>query len=113
MYTHTYVTMLHVYIYYNAACTLLHCILHYMYVYFNTVTQVNRKMAAQAMLQAAAEEEVPTGETSNKKRKTLPNVLEDNRFKAMFEDPSFAVDEAADEYKFHHPNAGKAPSYKC
>lgn len=69
--------------------------------------QVNRKMAAQAMLQAAAEE-VPEGvETSNKKRKTLPNVLEDNRFKAMFEDPSFAVDEAAEEYKFHHPNAGK------
>ena len=61
-------------------------------------------MAAQAMLQAAAEEVV---ETSNKKRKTLPNVLEDNRFKAMFEDPSFAVDEAAEEYKFHHPNAGK------
>ena len=64
-------------------------------------------MAAQAMLQAASEE-VPEGvETSNKKRKMLPNVLEDDRFKAMFEDPSFAVDEAAEEYKIYHPNAGK------
>ena len=25
----------------------------------------------------------------------------------MFEDPSFAVDEAAEEYKAHHPNAGE------
>lgn len=63
-------------------------------------------MAAQAMLQAAAEEVPGAEQTSNKKRKTLPNVLEDNRFSAMFEDPSFAVDEAAEEYKFHHPNAG-------
>lgn len=63
-------------------------------------------MAAEALLQQAADE-VPAGaETSNKKRKVLPSVLEDDRFKAMFQDPSFAVDEAADEYKFHHPNAG-------
>ncbi|KAL3134725.1 hypothetical protein ABBQ32_007727 [Trebouxia sp. C0010 RCD-2024] len=68
--------------------------------------KVNRKMAAEALLQQAADE-VPAGaETSNKKRKVLPSVLEDDRFKAMFQDPSFAVDEAADEYKFHHPNAG-------
>lgn len=64
-------------------------------------------MAAEALLQQAADE-VPAGaETSNKKRKVLPSVLEDDRFKAMFQDPSFAVDEAADEYKFHHPNAGE------
>ncbi|DBA73463.1 TPA: hypothetical protein ACH3X1_011491 [Trebouxia sp. C0004] len=67
--------------------------------------KVNKKMAAQAMLQQAADEAAPA-ETSNKKRKVLPSVLEDDRFKAMFEDPSFAVDEAAEEYKFHHPNAG-------
>lgn len=67
--------------------------------------QVNKKMAAQALLQQAAEEAAPA--ESNKKRKVLPSVLEDDRFKAMFEDPSFAVDEAAEEYKFHHPNAGE------
>lgn len=64
-------------------------------------------MAAQALLQQAAEEAAPT-DTGNKKRKILPSVLGDDRFKAMFEDPSFAVDEAAEEYKFHHPNAGMA-----
>ena len=69
--------------------------------------QVNKKLAAQALLQQAAEEAAPT-DTSNKKRKVLPSVLEDDRFKAMFEDPSYAVDEAAEEYKFHHPNAGKS-----
>ncbi|KAL0045866.1 hypothetical protein WJX82_007078 [Trebouxia sp. C0006] len=67
--------------------------------------KVNKKMAAQALQQQAADEAAPA-ETSNKKRKVLPSVLEDDRFKAMFEDPSFAVDEAAEEYKFHHPNAG-------
>ena len=65
-------------------------------------------MAAEALLQQVADEIPASGETSNKKRKVLPSVLEDDRFKAMFEDPSFAVDEAADEYKFHHPNAGRA-----
>ncbi len=44
--------------------------------------QVNKKVAAQALLQQAAEEAAPT-EISNKKRKTLPSVLEDDRFKAM------------------------------
>ncbi|KAA6424642.1 MAG: nucleolar 10-like [Trebouxia sp. A1-2] len=44
--------------------------------------KVNKKMAAQAMLQQAAEEAAPA-ETSNKKRKVLPSVLEDDRFKAM------------------------------
>ena len=69
-------------------------------------------MAAQALLQQAAEEAAPT-DTGNKKRKILPSVLGDDRFKAMFEDPSFAVDEAAEEYKFHHPNAGMADSSFC
>ena len=72
--------------------------------------QVNKRVAAEALLQQAAEQEAPT-DTSNKKRKTLPNVLEDDRFKAMFEDPSFAVDETADEYKFHHPNAGMTSGF--
>lgn len=68
-------------------------------------------MAAEALLQQVADE-IPGGsETSNKKRRVLPSVLEDDRFKAMFQDPSFAVDEAAEEYKFHHPNAGECPCF--
>ena len=64
-------------------------------------------MAAEALLQQVADEIPTSTEASNKKRKVLPSVLEDDRFKAMFQDPSFAVDETADEYKFHHPNAGE------
>ena len=76
-------------------------------IWVEALLQVNRKMAAEALLQKVAAE-IPAGpDTSNKKRKVLPSVLEDDRFKAMFEDPSFAVDEQADEYKFHHPNAGE------
>lgn len=74
--------------------------------WFLSLPQVNKKVAAEALLQQASEE-AAAADTSNKKRKTLPNVLEDDRFKAMFEDPSFAVDETAEEYKFHHPNAGR------
>ena len=74
--------------------------------------QVNRKLAAQAMLDARkreAEDMVELeGEPSAKKRKPSgPSVLEDPRFQALFEDPSFAVDEEADEYKTLHPNAGR------
>ena len=74
--------------------------------------QVNRKLAAQAMLDARKREaedmEELEGEPSAKKRKPSgPSVLEDPRFQALFEDPSFAVDEEADEYKTLHPNAGR------
>lgn len=71
--------------------------------------QVNRKLAAQAMLDARKREaEDLEGEPSAKKRKPSgPSVLEDPRFQALFEDPSFAVDEEADEYKTLHPNAGR------
>ena len=76
------------------------------------VVQVNRKLAAQAMLDARKREAEDTeeleGEPSAKKRKPSgPSVLEDPRFQALFEDPSFAVDEEADEYKTLHPNAGR------
>ena len=76
------------------------------------LVQVNRKLAAQAMLDARKREaedmEEVEGEPSAKKRKPSgPSVLEDPRFQALFEDPSFAVDEEADEYKTLHPNAGR------
>lgn len=35
------------------------------------------------------------------------NILADERFQTMFEDPAFAIDEQAEEYKVLHPNAGK------
>ena len=41
-----------------------------------------------------------------KKRKdaSLPSLLEDDRFKVMFEDPEFAIDERSAEYRALHPN---------
>ena len=34
-------------------------------------------------------------------------LLADDRFKPMFEDPAFAIDEDAEEFKSLHPNARK------
>uniref|UniRef100_A0A1D2A8K0 Uncharacterized protein n=1 Tax=Auxenochlorella protothecoides TaxID=3075 RepID=A0A1D2A8K0_AUXPR len=49
------------------------------------------------------------GEDGPKKRKAaLPNLLEDTRFKAMFEDTEFTIDEASRDYKLLHPNADPA-----
>ncbi len=39
------------------------------------------------------------------------NPLADDRFKAMFEDPAFVIDERSDEYKVLHPNAAKVYVY--
>lgn len=36
-----------------------------------------------------------------------PSLLEDDRFKAMFEDPEFAIDERSAEWKLLHPNTGR------
>lgn len=33
-------------------------------------------------------------------------LMEDDRFKAMFEDPDFAINEESEEYRLLHPNAG-------
>ncbi len=34
------------------------------------------------------------------------DLLNDDRFKAMFEDPDFVVNEESEEYRLLHPNAG-------
>ena len=34
------------------------------------------------------------------------SLMADDRFKTMFEDPAFAINEQAEEYKVLHPNAG-------
>lgn len=38
------------------------------------------------------------------------DLMADDRFKAMFEDPEFAINEESDEYRLLHPNAGEWPS---
>lgn len=39
----------------------------------------------------------------NRSKKTAPNLLQDDRFKALFENPEFQVDKNADEYKMLTP----------
>lgn len=40
----------------------------------------------------------------NKKNKTGSNLLKDDRFKALFENPEFQVDKNADEYRYGLPS---------
>lgn len=50
------------------------------------------------------------GQRSRKRRKgdgESAALLDDDRFKAMFEDAEFRVDEASEEYKQLHPNVVK------
>jgi hypothetical protein len=47
------------------------------------------------------------GKAGSKAAAAAANPLADSRFAALFEDPDFTIDEAADEYRALHPNAVK------
>lgn len=47
---------------------------------------------------------------SKKKRKDVPNILQDDRFKSMFADQDFQVDTTSQEYKLHHPSESQTKS---
>lgn len=73
--------------------------------------QVNRTLAAKLMAQQELAAQQQQGECEAegppaKKRKGdgLPNALADDRFKALFVDEAFAVDEDSAEYRLLHPN---------
>lgn len=52
-------------------------------------------------------------ETRNKKKKDgASSLLEDNRFKALFENPDFEVDKNTDEYRLLNPVLSKLDSVK-
>lgn len=51
-------------------------------------------------------------EAPNKKIKgSQSQLLEDDRFKSMFHDPAFAIDETAEDYRILHPNAGAISAF--
>lgn len=72
--------------------------------------QVNRAVAARLLAQQQLEEDQQQqqeDEPAAKKHKTSDtNPMLDDRFKVMFEDEAFAVDEHSDEYRLLHPNVG-------
>lgn len=56
--------------------------------------KVNRELAAKLMLDE---------NSTNKKKVQAANLLKDDRFKAMFENPEFEVDTQAEEYRLLNP----------
>lgn len=58
----------------------------------NKLPKVNKDLALKVM-----------NDQLNKKRKQTGNLLEDNRFKALFENPDFEINKNADEYRLLNP----------
>lgn len=64
--------------------------------------KVNQEMALKLM-----------EEQSSKKNKKTSNLLEDNRFKVMFENPDYEIDKNADEYKMLTPVLNRLDNSKA
>ncbi|CAK8697880.1 unnamed protein product [Clavelina lepadiformis] len=67
--------------------------------------KVNRNLADRLL--SRADEEEPNSGKKKKMKKEATNLLSDPRFKAMFEDPSFQVDEESEEFKLLNPVVSK------
>ncbi|XP_078069267.1 nucleolar protein 10 [Mustelus asterias] len=66
--------------------------------------KVNKELAMKFIEEEEAEEQAQM----KKKGKSLPNILRDERFKVMFENPNFQVDEASEEFRLINPIVSKA-----
>uniref|UniRef100_A0A8D2DGZ3 Nucleolar protein 10 n=1 Tax=Sciurus vulgaris TaxID=55149 RepID=A0A8D2DGZ3_SCIVU len=65
--------------------------------------KVNKELA----LKLIEEEEEKQKSTWKKKVKNLPSILTDDRFKVMFENPDFQVDEESEEFRLLNPLVSK------
>ncbi|XP_006012219.1 nucleolar protein 10 [Latimeria chalumnae] len=66
--------------------------------------KVNKELALKLIEEEEGIEQLPS---MKKKGKNLPNILGDERFKAMFENPDFQVDEESEEFRFLNPIVSK------
>uniref|UniRef100_H2T0M2 Nucleolar protein 10 n=1 Tax=Takifugu rubripes TaxID=31033 RepID=H2T0M2_TAKRU len=69
--------------------------------------KVNKELALKLMEEGDEEEALAS---RKKKGKTLPSILGDDRFKVMFENPEYQVDEQSEEFRLLNPivsNVGK------
>lgn len=78
--------------------------------------QVNASLAARVMAaqgdepnQAAAAGDAAADAPGKRSKRPASDLLQDERFAALFEDRAFAIDERSEEYKALHPNAGARP----
>ncbi|XP_019376290.1 PREDICTED: nucleolar protein 10 isoform X1 [Gavialis gangeticus] len=65
--------------------------------------KVNKELA----LKLIEEEEEEQEASRRRKQKNLPNILKDDRFKVMFENPDFQVDEKSEEFRLLNPLVSK------
>uniref|UniRef100_A0A3Q1ENJ8 Nucleolar protein 10 n=1 Tax=Acanthochromis polyacanthus TaxID=80966 RepID=A0A3Q1ENJ8_9TELE len=66
--------------------------------------KVNKELALKLMEQGDDEAELTS---RTKKGKALPSILGDDRFKVMFENPDYQVDEQSDEFRLLNPIVSK------
>lgn len=66
--------------------------------------KVNKQLAIKLIEE---EEEADQQTLKKKKGKNLPNILSDDRFKVMFENPDYQVDEASEEFRLLNPIVSK------
>ncbi|KAJ8387931.1 hypothetical protein AAFF_G00148650 [Aldrovandia affinis] len=66
--------------------------------------KVNKELAIKLMEEGDEEEELSS---RKKKGKVVPSILSDNRFKVMFENPDYQVDEQSEEFRLLNPIVSK------
>ncbi|KFP27698.1 Nucleolar protein 10, partial [Colius striatus] len=65
--------------------------------------KVNKELALKLIEEEGEEQQV----ARKKKQKNLPSLLKDDRFKVMFENPDFQVDEQSEEFRLLNPLVSK------
>uniref|UniRef100_A0A663F024 Nucleolar protein 10 n=1 Tax=Aquila chrysaetos chrysaetos TaxID=223781 RepID=A0A663F024_AQUCH len=65
--------------------------------------KVNKELALKLIEEEGEEQQV----TKKRKQKNLPSLLKDDRFKVMFENPDYQVDEQSEEFRLLNPLVSK------